>query len=142
MSIVNNSRLKITGYDPLRAGKQKITVTVGGQSDSFTVTVTNPFEGVWAGQWKAGSQMVDGKSRDILVPVTLKMEGSAWSLQTSDREGKPVELRGVYAPDSSTHAKVQCNDSRGAGDVNRDSSTVMRLRNGLISSEVTLDKIR
>jgi hypothetical protein len=51
-------------------------------------------------------------------------------------------LRGVYTPDSGTHAKLQCNDSKGAGDINRDSSTVMRLRNGLISSEVTLDNVR
>jgi hypothetical protein len=142
LSIVNNSRLKITGYDPLRAGEQRVTVTVGGQSDSFTVTVTNPFEGTWAGQWKAGSQIVDGKSQDVLVPLTLTMEGSAWSLRTRDSTGEPVELRGIYTPDSGTHAKLDCNDRRGAGDVNRDSSSVMRLRNGLIRNEVTLDKVR
>jgi hypothetical protein len=142
LSIVNNSRLRITGYDPLRAGEQKVTVTVGGQSDSFTVTVTNPFEGVWVGQWKTGSQPVDGKIRDILAPLTLTMEGSAWLLRTVDKAGEFVELRGVYTPDSGTRAKLQCNDSRGSGDVNRDSPTIMRLRNGLISGEVTLDKIR
>jgi hypothetical protein len=139
---VNNSRLKITGYDPLRAGEQRVTVTVGGQSDSFRVTVTNPFEGIWVGQWKAGSQMVNGKRQDILAPITLTIEGSAWLLRTRDKEGKSVELRGVYTPDSNTHAKLQCDDSRGTGDVTRDSSTVMRLKNVLISSEVTLDKIR
>jgi cytochrome c-type biogenesis protein CcmE len=139
MSIVDNSRLKITGYDPLRMGDQRITVTVGGKSDLFTVTVINPFEGVWSGQWKIGTQMVDGKSKDILEPLTLTMEGSAWRLQTRDNRGEPVELRGVYTPDSGTHAKLQCDDRKGAGDVNRDSSTVMRLRNGLIES-VTLDK--
>ncbi|MDR1420803.1 MAG: bacterial Ig-like domain-containing protein [Treponema sp.] len=142
LSIVNNSRLRLTGYDPFRAGGQKVTVTVGGQSDSFTVTVTNPFEGVWAGLWETGRQTVDGKSSPIVAPVTLTMEGSAWLLRTRDRAGEPVELRGVYTPDSNTHAKLQCNDTRGAGDVNRDSSRVMRLRNGLIGSEVTLDKIR
>jgi hypothetical protein len=142
MSIVNNSRLKITGYDPLRAGDQRITVTVAGQSDTFTVTVINPFEGVWAGRWKVDSEIVDGKSRDILAPVTITMEGSAWLLRTTDKSGESVELRGVYTPDSNTHAKLQCSDSRGAGDVNRDSSTVIRLRNGLIRSEVTLDKVR
>jgi hypothetical protein len=142
LSLVNNSRLKITGYDPLRAGEQRITVTVGGQSDTFTVTVTNPFEGTWAGQWETGSQIVDGKSRDVFEPVILTREGSAWSLRTRDSTGEPVELRGVYTPDSNTHAKLDCNDYRGAGDVNRDSSTVMRLRNGLIVSEIILDKVR
>jgi hypothetical protein len=142
LSIVNNARLKITGYDPLRPGEQRATVTAGGQSDSFMVTVTNPFEGVWAGQWKTGSQAVNGKMQDIWAPITLTIEGSAWSLQTMNRAGESVELRGVYTPDSGAHAKLQCNDSRGAGDINRDSSTVMRLRNGLSSSETTLDKIQ
>jgi hypothetical protein len=142
LSIVNNSRLRITGYDPLRTGEQKVTVTVGGQSDSFTVTVTNPFEGTWAGQWKAGSKIVSGKMTDVVEPVTLTMEGNAWRLRTRDSRGEPVELRGVYTPDSNTHAKLQCDDSRGVGDVNRDSSRVMRLRNGLSSSEVTLNKVR
>jgi hypothetical protein len=142
LSLVDNSRLKITGYDSLRAGDQRVTVTVGGRSDAFTVTVTNPFEGTWSGQWKAGTQMVDNKSVDIIVPVTLTIDGSAWSLRTTDRTGASVELRGVYVPDSSTHAKLQCDDARGAGEVNRDSSTSMRLRNGLISSGTTLDKTR
>jgi len=142
MSLVNISRVKITGYDPLRAGEQRVTVTAGGQSDTFTVTVTNPFEGTWAGQWKVGSQTVDGKLTDILEPVTLKIDGSAWSLQTRNDKGEAVELRGVYTPDSGTHANLQCSDRRGVGEVNRDSSSVMRLRNGLISSGVTLDKVR
>jgi hypothetical protein len=142
MSIVNNDRLKITGYDPLRPGDQKITVTVGGQSDSFTVTVTNPFEGAWAGQWKTGSQIVNGRTVDIIAPLTLTMEGSAWSLQTRNSKGESVELRGVYTPDSGTHAKLECSDRNGAGEVNRDSSRAMRLRNGLIGNEITLDKVR
>jgi hypothetical protein len=142
LSIVNNSRLKITGYNPLRVGEQKVTVTVGGQSDSFTVTVTNPFEGTWTGQRKAGTQIVEGKMTDVFAPITLTMEGSAWWLRTRDIKGESIELRGVYTPDSNTHAKLQCDDSRGAGDVNRDSSTVMRLRNGLSSNEVTLNKTR
>ncbi|MDR1596441.1 MAG: bacterial Ig-like domain-containing protein [Treponema sp.] len=142
MSIVNNDRLKITGYDPLRAGDQKVTVTVGGQSDSFTVTVTNPFEGVWAGQWIAGRTLVDGKTVDIVVPLALAMEGSAWSLQTRNSKGEPVELRGVYTPDSGTHAKLECSDRNGAGEVTRDSPKIMRLRNGLIGNEITLDKVR
>jgi hypothetical protein len=142
LSIVNTARLRITGYDPLRPGEQRATVTAGGQSDSFMITVTNPFEGVWVGQWKAGSQIVNGKMQDMIAPIILTIEGSAWSLQTMDRAGESVELRGVYTPDSGAHAKLQCNDRRGAGDVNRDSSTVMRLRNGLISSEATLDKVR
>jgi hypothetical protein len=117
-------------------------VTLGGKSTTFPVTVSNPFEGTWSGEWVVGSQTVDGKSIDITAPVTLTLEGTGWSLRTTDREGQSVELRGVYTPDSTTHAKLQCNDSKGAGDVNRDSSTVMRLKNGLISKEVTLDKIK
>ncbi|MDR0720969.1 MAG: bacterial Ig-like domain-containing protein [Treponema sp.] len=142
MSIVDPQRLRITGYDPLRAGEQRVTVTVGGKSDSFMVTVTNPFEGTWAGQWEAGSQIVDGRMRDMVTPVTLTIEGSAWLLRTTDKAGESVELRGVYTPDSGAHAKLHCNDSRGEGEVNRDSPAVMRLRNSLIGSEITLDKVR
>jgi hypothetical protein len=142
LAIVNNGRLKITGYDPLRPGEQKVTVTVGGQSDSFTVLVADPFEGVWTGKWKTGSKIVDGKSRDVFAAVTLTMGGSAWFLRTNTARGEPVELRGVYIPDSSAHAKLQCNDARGAGDVTRDTSTSMRLRNGLISGEAALTKVK
>jgi hypothetical protein len=142
LSLVERSRLKITGYDPLRSGEQRVTVTVGGRSDTFTVTVSNPFEGVWAGQWITGREMVDGKPRDVFAPVNLTVDGSAWSLRTVNNAGEPVELRGVFAPDSGTHANLQCDDRRGSGEVNRDSSTVMRLRNGLISSGTTLDKTR
>jgi uncharacterized protein YkuJ len=138
LSIVNNSRLKITGYDPLRPGEQRATVTVGGQSDSFMVTVINPFEGRWAGEWKAGSQVVNGRMQDIFVPVTLTIDGSAWLLRTMNRAGESVELHGVYTPDSGAHAKFQCTDSRGVGDANRDSSTVMRLRNGLFGTEAVI----
>jgi hypothetical protein len=143
MSIVNNSRLKISGYDPLRPGEQRTTVTVGGQSDSFTVTVSNPFEGVWAGEWKPGSRVVNGQTVDIVAPITLTIEGSAWSLRTMDRTGESVELRGVYTPDSGAHANIQCDDSRGRGDANRDSSSSLRLRIGLFGSGVMrLSRVR
>ncbi|MDR0910009.1 MAG: bacterial Ig-like domain-containing protein [Spirochaetaceae bacterium] len=141
---IARDRLKITGYDPLRAGEQKITVTVGGQSDSFSVTVSNPFEGTWHGQWVVGRETgEDGKSRDVYAPVMLTIKGSAWTLRTQENSGgelKQVELRGTYTPDSNKHATLQCDDNKGKGDVNRDSSTVMRLKNGLIRNEITLDK--
>jgi hypothetical protein len=132
-SQVDPPRAKITGYDPLRAGEQRITVTVGGKSDVFMVTVTNPFEGTWAGLWKVNNET------EILV--TLKIDGNSWTLETSDREGKPVILRGVCVPDSGTHARLTPNgdDNRGVGEVTLDSPTAMRLRNGLISG-VTLDR--
>jgi hypothetical protein len=142
LSVVNISRLKITGYDPLRAGEQRVTVTAGGQSDSFMVTVTNPFEGTWSGQWNAGKGIVDSKIQDVIVPVTLTIDGSAWSLRTNNQAGELVELRGVFIPASGTRANLRCDDRRGTGEVTRDSSMVMRLRNGLISSGVTLDRVR
>jgi hypothetical protein len=142
MAFVHPPRAKITGYDPLRAGEQRVTVTVGGKSDVFMVTVSNPFEGVWAGQWNAGKGIVDGKIQDVIVPVTLTIDGSAWSLRTNNQAGELVGLRGVFIPASGTRANLQCDDSKGKGEINRDSSTVMRLRNGLISGGVTLDRVR
>ncbi|MDR0908297.1 MAG: bacterial Ig-like domain-containing protein [Spirochaetaceae bacterium] len=145
LAIVNNSRLRITGYDPLRAGEQRITVTVGGQSDIFIVHVTNPFEGLWRGEWKAGRTRIDDKMQDVIMLVTLRLEGSAWTLRTKELVGgelEEVELRGVYIPDSNTHAKFECDDYQGRGDINRDSSRVMRLKIGLIGGEITLDRMR
>ncbi|MDR0685829.1 MAG: bacterial Ig-like domain-containing protein [Spirochaetaceae bacterium] len=142
LSLVNNSRIRITGYDPLRTGEQRVTVTAGGQSDSFTVTMTNPFEGIWYGQWEIGNHLVDGKRKDIIAQVTLKVDESSWWLQTSDSQGEPVELRGVFTPDSNTHANLQCDDRDGVGEVNRDSSTVMRLKNSLFGDWVIMDKVR
>ncbi|GHV79521.1 hypothetical protein AGMMS49944_13120 [Spirochaetia bacterium] len=141
LALIDRSRPKYSGYDKFAAGKQRITVTLGGRNDTFEVTVANPFEGTWSGQWLAGKQAhTDGPPTEIWAPVTLTMEGTGWLLRTNDSEGKSVELRGTYTPDSVTHAKLQCNDSKGAGDVNRDSSTVMRLKNGLIRNEITLNK--
>jgi hypothetical protein len=134
LSLVNISRLKITGYNPLGTGEQRVTVTGGGQSDVFTVTVTNPFEGNWCGLWNAGNELE--------IPVTLRIAKGAWTLETSDREGKSVILRGVCTPDSGTHARLTSNDlrdSKGAGEVTLNSPNEMSLRNGLISG-VTLDR--
>jgi uncharacterized protein YkuJ len=142
LAMVNNARLRITGYDPLRAGEQRVTVTVGGQSDSFTVTVTNPFEGIWRGEWKAGSIQVDGERKTHMAPVTLTLEGSAWILRTQEIKGgkvEPLELRGVYTPDSGTHAKLQCDNYRGNGQITRDSANVMRL-NITLTGQITLDR--
>jgi hypothetical protein len=138
MGIVNPQRVKIIGYEPLRVGKQRITVRIGGQSDTFEVTVTNPFEGIWNGEWQVGTQLVDNKNVPVMEQVSLRLEGSAWSLQTSDATGARVELRGVYAITSNTRAQLRCDDTRGVGEVNRDSSVAMRLRNGLITREITL----
>jgi hypothetical protein len=140
---VARDRLKITGYDPLKAGQQRITVAVGGQSDTFTVTVTNQFAGTWTGEWQIGTQTVDGKSVPVMAPILLTIEESAWSLRTRNVSGGEivdVELRGVFVPVSNTKATLQCDDRRGVGEVNRDSSTVMRFKNGLITKEITLKR--
>jgi hypothetical protein len=111
LSIVNNSRLNITGYDKFRTGKQKITVTVGGVSDSFEVTVVSPFVGTWIGQRDSGYS--DKKGSPIMLPVTLTLtDGNTWSLKTGTlqgdgKPGKPEEYSGTYVPDSASHIKIR-----------------------------------
>ncbi|MDR1147849.1 MAG: bacterial Ig-like domain-containing protein [Spirochaetaceae bacterium] len=47
---LNISGGMISGYDKLKAGSQRVTITVGGASASFTVTVaSNPLVGTWRG---------------------------------------------------------------------------------------------
>jgi cytochrome c-type biogenesis protein CcmE len=138
LALVDRERLRITGYDPLRQGEQRITVTVAGKSDTFTVTVTNPFEGTWSGQWTQ-QVYVNGQYVSVVESVFLKIDANAWSLQTR-KDGNDVSFRGVCTYESNTKAKLQCDDSRGRGEVNRDSPTAMRLKIGFFSTEIALRK--
>jgi hypothetical protein len=125
LALVDPSRLKIVGYDKFRMGAQKITVTVGGKSDTFTVTVTSPFEGTWAGQWGPKEQP---------RPVRLRISNTLWELTTVDDKGERLILNGVFTPDSRSHAKLQCDDRRGAGDAAINSPAEMRFSNNLFNT--------
>jgi hypothetical protein len=128
LALVDPSRLKIVGYDKFRMGDQKITVTVGGKSDTFMVTVTSPFEGTWTGQWGP---------KEKPRPVRLRISNTLWELITTDEDGERLKLNGVFVPDSGSHAKLHCDEYRGVGDVTINSSTAiteMKLFNNLFNT--------
>jgi hypothetical protein len=125
LALVDPSRLKIVGYDKFRMGDQKVTVTAGGKSDTFMVTVASPFEGTWAGAWGP---------KEEPKPALLRISNTLWELTTVDGKGASVTLNGVFAPDSGSHAKLQCDDPRWAGDVELNAAAEMRLSNKLFNT--------
>jgi hypothetical protein len=122
LALVDPSRLRIVGYDKFRMGDQRVTVTVGGKSDTFRVTVISPFEGTWAGEWGA---------KEESKPLRLRIANTLWELTTVDGNGETLILHGVFTPDSGSHAKLQCDDHRGTGEVSINSPTEMRFFNNL-----------
>jgi hypothetical protein len=50
VELVDISRLQISGYDRFKTGNQTVTITIGGKSSTFRVTVgPSPFVGTWQG---------------------------------------------------------------------------------------------
>jgi hypothetical protein len=137
--IIAPERLKISGFNKTKAGSQKVVLTLGGKSTSFTVNVRSPFMGTWRGQSANGTKTVEGKQVPIMMNVALKMTESTWILTISG-ETKVTELSGTYTPDSSTHTKLQSNDKNTVLDATIISGA-MRLTGGAFGSgAVTLNK--
>jgi hypothetical protein len=111
IELVDISRLKISGYDRFKEGNQTITVTIGGKSATFRVTVApNPFAGTWRGTYvrKSVKGVVEAQ-----MPVTLVMTEDSWSVsipKTVGSDGKiynGYEFSGTYTrdTDSGKHAE-------------------------------------
>jgi hypothetical protein len=104
IEMVDISRLKITGYERFKEGNQTITITLGGKSATFRVTVDpNPFMGVWNGIYVR--EDVNGKV-ERSGAVTLSMSEDSWSVTISKsvdslgREFSEVEFSGTYTRDT------------------------------------------
>jgi hypothetical protein len=111
IELVDVSRLKISGYDRFKGGNQTITVTLGGKTATFRVTVApNPFVGTWHGTYiRKNSQGVV----EVEASVTLIMSEDSWSV-TIPKAGKMswgYEFSGTYTrdTDSGRHAKLLLN---------------------------------
>jgi translation elongation factor P/translation initiation factor 5A len=107
IELVDVSRLKISGYERFKGGNQTITVTLGGKSATFRVTVTpNPFVGTWRGTYtRKNSKGVVEETRS----VTLVMAEDSWSVtipKTGNMTG--YDFTGTYTrdTDSGKHAKL------------------------------------
>jgi hypothetical protein len=85
MEALSISSRIILGYDKLKVGSQRLTITIGGASASFTVTVApNPFAGTWHGTVKRdwSEEGSDGKRvrGEETHRLTLIMSNDTWSL--------------------------------------------------------------
>jgi len=112
MELIDVSRLQVSGYERFLEGSQKVTVTVGGRSASFTVRVgPDPFTGTWRGM------RVSGRAHTAEKPdnVTLRMSGDAWALtvenvpETGNAGAVVYEFSGIYTRDEDTgkHASLK-----------------------------------
>ncbi|GHV90898.1 hypothetical protein AGMMS50268_14010 [Spirochaetia bacterium] len=96
IEMVDVSRLKISGYDRFKAGNQTVTVTIGGRSATFRVTVEqSPFVGTWLASRTTGAGT---------YPVTLTMSEDSWAVSWPTIDGviKGYEYGGTYTRDSDT----------------------------------------
>jgi hypothetical protein len=112
MELVDISRLRISGYDRFKGGNQTITVTIGGKTDTFRVTVApNPFVGTWHGMWR-----YESGQEVTTAPVTLIMTEDSWSVTISEFASRgsnynASEFSGTYTrdTDSGKHATLVLN---------------------------------
>jgi hypothetical protein len=118
IEMVDVSRLKVSGYERFKVGNQTITVTLGGKTATFRVTVApNPFVGTWHGTWR---DTYNGEVRT--GPVILIMTDDTWavSIPKTERTGEGHEFSGTYTRDSNNlkYVKLRLNktDKRFAPD--------------------------
>jgi hypothetical protein len=98
IEMVDVSRLKVSGYERWKGGIQTITVTLGGKTATFPVTVApNPFMGTWHGTHISK----DATGIDVAEPLTLIMTEDSWKLTIPETARfHDQEYSGTYTRDS------------------------------------------
>ena len=95
IEMIDTSRIQISGFDRFKGGNQTVTVSFGGKSDTFRVTVTpNPFVGTWQGMYVP---VADDPSKNI--PITLIITEDTWSVSNSSEPSRSG-FSGTYARDN------------------------------------------
>jgi hypothetical protein len=106
IEIVDVERLKISGYDRFKGGNQTITMSLGGKSATFRVTVApNPFAGNWH-----GTLIRTSGQETRTIPMMLIMSEDSWSLSWESTGHSPAdEYSGTYTRDSDSgkHAELR-----------------------------------
>jgi hypothetical protein len=159
IEMLDTSRFQVSGYDRFKGGNQTITLTLGGKTTTFRVTVApSPFLGTWHG---TVYDRVDGGGRRHNVndgrgpsdterpaPVTFVITEDSWSLvipKTENFNGV-TEYSGTYTRDTDTGKTVklvakkagQYNNLRSAPTAAEITSYGLRLTGGTF--DVTLSK--
>jgi len=99
IEMLDVSRAQISGFDRFRGGEQTVTVSFGGRSDTFRVTVgPNPFVGTWSGT------SAFGRSE---APITLTMTADTWTMSWPASPGLIAgNLSGTFTRDTDTGRTV------------------------------------
>jgi hypothetical protein len=145
--MVENSRLKISGYDRFKGGNQTITVTLGGKNTTFRVTVApNPLVGTWYATW------TENHGQEVWTrPVILIMSEDSWQVIIEKTEHYLAsEYSGTYTRDSDNgkHAELLLKKTSGGSGTAPNavevlSSIELKLTGGWLGREgLTLTKDR
>jgi hypothetical protein len=106
IEMVDIERLKISGYDRFQGGNQTVTLTIGGRSATFRVTVApNPFVGAWQGAYV---RTFAGETFRRAALLTMKEDSWTILLEESSDFGAPQEeYSGTYTRDSNKGRSVE-----------------------------------
>jgi len=97
IEMLDVSRAQISGFDRFRGGEQTVTVSFGGRSDTFRVTVgPNPFIATWTGTRTAG--------RDELSLTLTMAADNTWTLSWPAVQGgaHAQTFSGTFTRDTET----------------------------------------
>jgi predicted small secreted protein len=129
LELMDVSRAKASGFDKFKAGSQTVTITLGGKTATFKVTVSpNLFVGTWHGTTKPDST---GKFETL----TFVMTENTWTFTRSgadDGYGRPFEITssGTYTRDSGRHAILVVEKGKGTVGIEDGSNNVTVLPSG------------
>ena len=122
IEMLDVSRAQISGLDRFRGGEQTITVSFGGRSDTFRVTVgANPFIGTWTG--------IRVTATGQEVRMTLTMTADTWTMSWPAVPGVIAgNVGGTFTRDTETGRTVEFRRTDGPAGGDPRSGEVLSMR--------------